>query len=52
MRTTVADGYWVELEGTLEDRAPGAPLLGFLSGTLVSLGLWALISWFAFSLLV
>jgi hypothetical protein len=50
MKTMIADVFWSDSESSGEaDRAPGVPFLGFISGTLVSLGLWALISWVAFT---
>jgi hypothetical protein len=50
MRGTSADAYWEPGDIDAHDRIP-APLLGFVSGTLVSLGLWAVIGWVAFCLL-
>jgi hypothetical protein len=50
MRSTLANGYWEPGEVDAQDRIP-APFLGFLSGTILSLGLWAMISWVALSLL-
>lgn len=47
MRTTTADPYGIESladKAANFDRAPGLPLMGFVSGTLISLGLWAIIS--------
>jgi len=53
MRTTLAEVNWLRRENNDQfDRAPGLPLLGFLSGTLVSLVLWLLISWAALRLFV
>ena len=47
MRITTANPYWIESlaeEAAKSDRAPGLPLMGFVSGTVISLGLWAIIS--------
>jgi hypothetical protein len=52
MRTTIADPQWNHLlkedlladETSDFDRVPGLPLVGFISGTLISLGLWTVIS--------
>ena len=53
MRTSLAEVTWLRPDGSdRRDRAPGLPLLGFLSGTLVSLVLWAIISWAAVRLFV
>lgn len=44
MRTNLADTYWVDSnEADQLDRAPGQPLLGFVSATIASLGLWIVI---------
>ena len=47
MRITTATPYWIESlseETAKFDRVPGLPLMGFVSGTVISLGLWAIIS--------
>lgn len=47
MRTTTANPYWIESladKAANFDRAPGLPLMGFVSGAVISLGLWAIIS--------
>ena len=51
MRARVAEAYFTDIsrDGS-NDRAPGLPLLGFIAGTMVSLGLWVLIGLVAFRL--
>lgn len=46
MRTNVADSYdhTDSDEADQLDRAPGLPLLGFVSATIASVGLWLAIS--------
>ncbi len=47
MRTTIAEPHWngfLAHEVADFDRAPGLPLVGFISGTVISLGLWAAIT--------
>jgi hypothetical protein len=51
MQPPFAETIGFEVQDLMElDRLPGVPLLGFLSGTVISLGLWALISWVALHL--
>jgi len=51
MRTTLVEVSWIRPESYDRfDRAPGLPLLGFISGTVISLALWLLISWAALRL--
>jgi len=50
MKSTSAEAVWPELDAVEEDRAPGAPLLGFLSGTVISIGLWVMIVLIALSM--
>ena len=51
MRSSYADTSWVDTVDRWEsDRAPGLPLLGFLFSTLISVGLWVVISWTIFRL--
>lgn len=52
MKSTSAGAFWTELDGIEDDRAPGAPFLGFLSGSLISLGLWAAITLVALSVIL
>ncbi|HVN84095.1 MAG TPA: hypothetical protein VMW17_04530 [Candidatus Binatia bacterium] len=51
MRSSGGSTYWMDgLDVWSVDRAPGVPLLGFLSGTVISGGLWAAIGLILFAL--